>query len=137
MNKLFLLILLPGVALAECLPCPAPHCMEALEVPIDQGYCAPSWVLVKDPFAPECKEFANNFATLCPQCVANVLPPWCNRPHPRGYVEQPVKPCPEVSTLCPERPKCESLEPLKAQVRLLQKQAKKYREQIARLKNGK
>lgn len=79
MNKALTLLIcnlsvLPALA-EQCLPCPQPVCMEALEIPIDLGYCAPNWVLVKNPHAPECKDFAKNFADLCPQCPHNIRPP--------------------------------------------------------------
>ena len=153
MIKLYSLLfcILPVFALAEpCLPCPQPVCTNAVEIPIDHGYCAPNWVMVTNPHGQDCKNFGKDMADLCAQCQHNIRPPWCNRPHPRGYEPEPVKTCPEVSTVCPECPtnlEClkvvdtKEAEPLRAQIRLLErqiellrKQAKIYKDQIRKLK---
>lgn len=89
----------------------------------DVGQCAPNWVFVANPSAPECKTFSENFRDACAQCNHGILPAWCNPP--------PVK-CPECLATT-----CESLEPRKNQVRLLQKQAKRYRARILELEKSK
>lgn len=145
------LLATPTPALCQpCPPCPETTCSaDAREIPINWGLCAPNWVMVKNPHAGECKEFAENFADLCAQCGHNVKYVWCNRPHPRGYASptpsaspsptQTPAPCPtcppiEPIDTCPERVEIQAKN---RQIELLRKQARVYKARIAKLEGRK